>query len=187
MRTSSPMPAAEDLGDLVVRPVLDVVERPLEQEPLGRVAVVVEDHDDRVEPCRAIVESSMPVIWKAPSPTMTRISRVGVGHAGPDRGRHAEPHRRVVGRAEELGVPVHLQVGRAEERIADVGDHGHVGVLGEHPVEPAEEQGRGQLLVGRGRSELGEGMASALGTGVRATLSLRSIRPRMKSSSRTSR
>ena len=75
-------------------------------------------------------------------------------------------------------MPVHLQVGRAEERIADVGDHGHVGVLGEHLVEPAEEasgrQSRRRRAAGRG---LGERLRRAWDTGVRATLSLRSIKP----------
>ena len=128
----------------------------------------------------------MPVIWNAPSPTMTRIRDLGVGHARPDRRRHAEAHRRVVGRAEELGVPVHLQVGRAEERIADVGDHGHVGVLGEHLVEPGEEPGEVTASPGVDAAGVGERVRPRRDRRPRRPSSLRSIRPRMKSSSRTS-
>ncbi len=84
----------------------------------------------------------MPVIWKAPSPTMTSILRLGIGHAGPDGGGHAETHRRVIGGAQEFGVALHLEVGRPEQRVADVGNHGHIRDFAHELIEPAEEERR---------------------------------------------
>ena len=49
-------------------------------------------------------------------------ARVGPGDVDAERRRHGEAHRRVVGRAEELGLAVRGQLGRAEQRVADVGD-----------------------------------------------------------------
>ena len=50
VRISMPRPVPSTSGMLVVRPVVDVVERvAFQQQPLGRVAVVVQHDDDRVE------------------------------------------------------------------------------------------------------------------------------------------
>ena len=143
--TSWPFADPEDLRDFVVGPIEDVVERSFEQESLGRVAVVVEDHHDRVE---AVSRDRRELHAGHLERTVAHDDqdpRIGVGHAGSDRRRNAEAHRRVIGRAEELGVPVHLEVGRAEEGIADVGDDRHVGLFGQDLVEPGEQVRRSQL------------------------------------------
>src|SRR5206468_3825453 len=41
---------AKHLGDLVERPLRNIVERPVEQKPLGRVTVVVQNDHDGIEP-----------------------------------------------------------------------------------------------------------------------------------------
>ena len=49
--------------------------------------------------------------------------RTRPGHVHAQRRRHGKAHRRVVGRAEELGPAAGRELGRREQRVADVGDH----------------------------------------------------------------
>ncbi len=75
-------------------------------------------------PYRTTVVSSMPVIWKAPSPTRTRGRDVGPGELDADRAGHREAEREVVGGRHEVGL-LDDEVDAGEERIADVrDDHG---------------------------------------------------------------
>ena len=87
----------------------------------------------------------MPVIWNAPSPTMATTTRIGPGDVDAERRRHGEAHRRVVGRADELGFAVRGELGRAEQRVADVGDHD--GAVFELLVEPVHQPRDGDLVV----------------------------------------
>ena len=44
-----PHSGPDHFRNFVIGPVLDVVERPLQQESLGRIAVIIEHHDDGIE------------------------------------------------------------------------------------------------------------------------------------------
>ena len=90
VRISRPRPAPEDLGHPVIGPVVDVVERALEEEPLGRVAVVVEDHDDRIQAVAGDRRELHPGHLERAVADDHEDPRRGVGHARAD----APPARR---------------------------------------------------------------------------------------------
>jgi len=73
-------------------------------------------------PSRAMVETSMPLIWKAPSPTSTNGRRLGFASCAPMLAGHRKPEREVVPWRQEFSSAVGNEVKPAEERIADVGD-----------------------------------------------------------------
>ena len=105
----------QNFGNSMIGPVVDVVERPLEQEPLGRVAVIVQDHDNRVQTVPGDGGEFQPGHLERTVTDDDQDPGRWVRHAGTDRGGHAKAHGRVIGGAEELGLAMHLQVGGAEE------------------------------------------------------------------------
>jgi hypothetical protein len=68
----TPAIPSDQVGDAAVLPQLEVVKRPIEHRPLSAVAaglfitIMI-----GLRRYRAMVETSMPVIWNAPSPTST--------------------------------------------------------------------------------------------------------------------
>ena len=104
-----------------------------------------------------MVASSMPLIWKAPSPTSTSGRSFGCRRLHAERGRHGEAERAVVGRPEEMGAVVDVEILGAEERVARVGDDDHV-VL-EERVDLAEQRRHRHRFVGGG---VGAGMHGML-------------------------
>ena len=77
---------------------------------------------------------------------------IGPGDVDAERRRHGEAHRRVVGRADELGLAAGGELGRAEQRVADVGDHDRAIV--ELLVEPVDQPRDGDAVVRPQRERL---------------------------------
>ena len=63
--------------------------------------------------------------------------QLGPGDHHAQRRRHGKAHRRVIGRADELGLPVDHQVAGGEQGVARVGDDHHR--LVQRLVQPGDE------------------------------------------------
>ena len=140
--------AAENLRQLVVLPGLDVVELVVAgvQQPLGAVALVVQHDDDRVEAVADDGRQFHAGHLERPVAHQHDRPQVGPGDHRAQRRRHGKAHRRVVGRADELRLPVDHQLAGGEQGVARIGNHHHR--LVQRLVQPGDQPPDGDRIVG---------------------------------------
>jgi len=81
----------------------DVVERPFQNKSFVLYPGCLKTITIGLRPRRAIVESSVPVIWNAPSPTNTRVRRLGLAICAPSA-QERQSHGGVEGGGKKLAV-----------------------------------------------------------------------------------
>ena len=130
----------------MILPRVDVVEAPLQDEPLGAVALVVE-HDHRHREASADDRGKLHARHlKGAVADERHHLQLGAGHLGAERRWHGESHRGVVGGRDVFRLTADHQFARCEERIAHVGDDDRAVV--ERLIEPANEPPRGDRRIG---------------------------------------
>jgi hypothetical protein len=140
-----PAAGAEHLGQPAVFPGPQIVVGPILHVPFGAVPAIVEHDDDRIQAIPRDGGQFHAGHLKSAIAHQHQGTQLGIGHLRADRRRHGKTHRRVISRAEKFRAMPDEQVGRAEQRIADVADDDDVGR--QERVQPFEQSFDGQLAV----------------------------------------
>ena len=114
--------------------------------PLGAVALVVQHDDDRVEPVADDRRQFHAGHLKGPVAHQHHRPQLGPGDHRPQGRRHGKAHRRVICRADELGLAVDHQFAGGEQGVARIGDHHHR--LVQRLVQPGDEPADRDRIVG---------------------------------------
>ena len=140
--------AAEDLDKAMIFPGLDVVVRPVDDHALDRVAVVVQEEDDRL---LAVADHGREVLAgdleRAVAHEQYDLAVRG-GQACSQRGADGVADRAVEGLADELRPFRHQGLGGAEEGHSGLGDDHGAGL--EEVADAIEEAADGERAVGLG-------------------------------------